>query len=206
MFILKLKHIKHSYNICNMPFVKKEEKKKKCFLFLAVYFCPIQLVMTIKTAKLKRHWNRSLLECWCTKKKKEKVHMKCTHLQSKTGLHCKTSEKAHGDRPPELFSWQQQTLHRDMHPFTFLSIILHKYKAFTLKAYTDRRFTDQYPNHGKNVHNALHQVAFGRHSAYSLCYEWQIVYHSKNQWVPVLCFGILSIAVHETNPPPAKKY
>lgn len=55
MFILKLKHIKHSYNICNMPFVKKEEKKKKCFLFLAVYFCPIQLVMTIKTAKLKRH-------------------------------------------------------------------------------------------------------------------------------------------------------
>lgn len=24
MFILKQKHIKHSYNICNMPFVKKK--------------------------------------------------------------------------------------------------------------------------------------------------------------------------------------
>lgn len=50
MFILKLKHIKHSYNICNMPFVKKSASFS--LLYISVQ---VQSVMTIKTAKLKRH-------------------------------------------------------------------------------------------------------------------------------------------------------
>jgi len=86
------------YAVC-----KKRNKKKKCFLFLAVYFCPSSVSDDDKDSKtqkaLKQVSARVLMY-----KKREKVHMKCTHLQSKTGLHCKTSEKAHGDRPPELFS------------------------------------------------------------------------------------------------------
>lgn len=67
MFILKLKHIKHSYNICNMPFVKK-----KCFLFLAVYFCPSSVSDDDKDSKTQKALKPVSARVLLYKKRKKK--------------------------------------------------------------------------------------------------------------------------------------
>ncbi len=146
MFILKQEHIKNSYNICNMPFVKK---KKKCFLFLAVYFCPkVQSAVTMKTGEtqkaLKAVSARVLLY------KKNTVHMKCTRLYR--AIQDVTAKPV---RKHTVIVHRNSSHDSNRHCIDIctlshlLSIIMHKYKAFTLKAYTDRRLTDQHPNHGK---------------------------------------------------------
>lgn len=133
--------------------------------------------------------------------------MKCTRLQSKTGLHCKTSEKAHGDSPPKLF-WQQQTLHRNMHPFTFLSIILHKYKAFTLKAVYWQAFYRSVPESWQNVHNVMRFIESRSDDIVHTVWVMNdnLPTTVKTNEFQSICFGILSITVHETTPPTPARY
>lgn len=99
MFILKQKHIKHSYNICNMPFVKKKVLPFPCCIFLSKG--------SISDDDEDRGNSKGTESGLCSSvvvQKKHSSHEMHTLIPSKTGRHCKTSEKAHGDRPPELFS------------------------------------------------------------------------------------------------------
>lgn len=90
MFILKQKHIKHSYNICNMPFVKKKVLPFPCCMFLSKG----SVSDDDEDRENSKGTESGLCASVVVQKKKNTVHMKCTRLLSKTGLHCKTSEKA----------------------------------------------------------------------------------------------------------------
>lgn len=96
-----------------------------------------------------------------------------------------------------------------MHPFTFLSIILHKYKAFTQKSVYWKAVYRSVPESWQNVHNAMCFIRPHFHDiVHTICVmSDKIAYHSKNNAFQsyALAFCLLPF-INKPTPTPWKKY
>lgn len=162
--------------------------------------------MKMKTGKLKRHWKRSLLEC-CTKKQKTKIQF-TWNAHAYRARHDFTAKPV---RKHTVIVHRNYSHDSNRHCIEICTLS-HFYQSYCIntKRLLYKRILTGVLQISTQImakcsqRNALHQVEFGRHSAYSLRYAWQIAYHSKNQFQSYALAFVYCRPRNNPTPPPAK--